>query len=495
MTTIMSESGPVIRIADSDPNQDLLRSVPAADCPVVNVGSTGIAAVEPLLVATRAGTTAFYERCSAERLEAVVSSVDETGDVASAEPDAVVEHEQNPSNLPSAQLPGLRAGDRDVLGACGWRRPTDPADHEAAGGFVDSSPETVLETGTSLHGRGWGDLCHDDPVGETWRSVRAGDGDKAVVVNAHGNPADTLLLSSAPFDVLEGAVALARTVDAERIVVYASADDDRAVEVAREAIENYPDAPVDIDIATGPAAYRAAEPSMAIEAIEGNHRLEARIRPPDLDEVGLFGQPTLVHTPRTVAHLAVALRTGSVPQTRAITVTNDDTAPATVEVPETETLEAAVDAVDVSGSFKAAAVGGTFGGITSDLDVGVGPDALSAADLGTEGVVHLLTDDRCVVEFVGQRTQYAAEENCGRCVPCREGTTQLVGLLRDVYDGEYDTEGIEELTDVLTTSSICSFGVQAGRPARTALEEFESEFEAHAEGQCPAGSCLDPVEG
>ncbi|WP_231587840.1 NADP oxidoreductase [Halostagnicola sp. A56] len=402
----MSESGPVIRIAGSDPNQDLLRSVPTADFPVVNVGSTGIAAVEPLLVATRAGTTAFYERCSAERLEAVVSSVDETGDIAAAEPDAVVEHEQNPSSLPDAQLPGLRTGDRDVLGACGWRRPTDPADHEAAGGFVDPIPETVLETGTNLRGRGWGDLCHDDPVGETWRSVRAGDGDKAVVVNAHGNPADTLLLSSAPFDVLEGAVALARTVDAERIVVYASADDDRAVEVAREAIENYPDLSVDIDVLTGPAAYRAAEPSMAIESIEGNHRLEARIRPPDLDEVGLFGQPTLVHTPRTVAHLAVALRTGSVPQTRVVTVTSDDTPTAAVEVPETETLETVVDAVDVSGSFKAAAVGGTFGGITSDLDVGVGPDALSAADLGTEGVVHLLTDDRCVVEFVGQRTQY-----------------------------------------------------------------------------------------
>jgi NADH-quinone oxidoreductase subunit F len=63
-----------------------------------------------------------------------------------------------------------------------------------------------------------------------------------------------------------------------------------------------------------------------------------------------------------------------------------------------------------------------------------------------------------------------------------------------VYDGTYDPEGIEELVRVMETSSICAFGVEAGRPARTALAEFESEFEAHADGRCPAGACLDPLE-
>jgi NADH-quinone oxidoreductase subunit F len=233
---------------------------------------------------------------------------------------------------------------------------------------------------------------------------------------------------------------------------------------------------------------------MALEAIEGNHRLEARLRPPGPERVGLHGRPTLVHTPRTLAHLAVALRTGDLPGTRLVSVTGDVDAPATVELPETATLADALDAVDVSGEFKAACVGGRFGGLTADLDVGVEPAALSAADLGSEGVVDVLADDRCVVEFVGRRTRYAADENCGRCVPCREGTTQLAGLLRDVYDGTYAPDDVVELVRVMETSSICAFGVEAGRPARTAIDAFESEFEAHADGHCPAGSCPERVE-
>ncbi|PHQ47427.1 hypothetical protein DJ68_01915 [Halorubrum sp. C3] len=177
-----------------------------------------------------------------------------------------------------------------------------------------------------------------------------------------------------------------------------------------------------------------------------------------------------------------------------MTVTGDVADPVTVEVPDSETLETVVGAADVRGEFKAASVGGRFGGVTDDLDVAVAPSDLAANDLGSEGVVRVLADDRCLVEFVGQRAQFAADENCGRCVPCREGTTQLAGLLRDVYDGGYDPAAIEELIDVMETSSICAFGVQAGRPTRTALSAFESEFEAHADGRCPAGSCLEPLE-
>ena len=101
----------------------------------------------------------------------------------------------------------------------------------------------------------------------------------------------------------------------------------------------------------------------------------------------------------------------------------------------------------------------------------------------------MLADDRCVLEFVGRRAQFAAAENCGRCVPCREGTTQLAALLRDIYDGAYDPDDIEELIRVIEGSSICTFGVEAGRPTRTAIAEFESELQAHADGHCPANSC------
>lgn len=232
---------------------------------------------------------------------------------------------------------------------------------------------------------------------------------------------------------------------------------------------------------------------MALEALEGNHRLEARLRPPGPETFGLGGRPTLVHTPRTVAHLAVALR-GAGSGTRVLSVTGDVAAPATVELPETATVGTALDAVEVDGAFKAACVGGRFGGLAASLDVPVDPASLADAGLGTEGDVEVLAGDRCVVAFVGRRARFAAEENCGRCVPCREGTTQLAEALRAVYDGSYDPDAVTELASTMESSSICAFGVDAGRPARTALSAFESEFEAHADGDCPAGSCPEPQE-
>jgi NADH-quinone oxidoreductase subunit F len=177
-----------------------------------------------------------------------------------------------------------------------------------------------------------------------------------------------------------------------------------------------------------------------------------------------------------------------------LTVTGDVSAPATVEVSDTTTLDTVVDAADLDGAFKAACVGDRFGGITRSLATAVDPTALTDADLGTDGTVEILAADRCIVEFVGRRSQFASEENCGRCVPCREGSTQLTNLLRDIYDGDFDPDDISELVRVMRTSSICAFGVNAGRPARTALAEFEDEFESHADGRCVAGSCIDPLE-
>jgi len=369
-------------------------------------------------------------------------------------------------------------------------------------------------------------------VAPTWRDVRdggaadasergsataadAGDapsGDAAVVVNAHGNPADALLLESVPFGPLEGAALLARAVDADRVVVYASEADETALDRARAAADAYPDA--SFEVVAGPAVYRAAEPTMALEAIEGNHRLEARLRTPGHVPT-LDGAPALVHSARTFAALADRVRAGqgqggdsvgergngdrvggrdAAAPTRLVTVAGDVEAPSTVELAETTALDAALAAVEPTGPVKAASVGGRFGGLTSSLAVPAAPDALTDADLGTEGVVDLLAEDRCLVEFVGRRARWAADANCGRCVPCREGTTQLTELLRDVYDGDYDPAAIEELLRVMDATSVCGFGPGAARPTRTAMAAFEAEFRAHADGRCPAGACFDRAE-
>lgn len=495
MQPTTATDGVTIRVSDASMARRL-REVAPDRVTVVRVGPTGIGAVDPLVTVTDGDETAVHADCSPAAGESIAADATAGTDAGDRDPDAVVTHAPDATRLPDlgGQVPALAVGQRTVLAGCGWRQPANAADHEAAGGFDgEADPEAVLAAGRDLTGRGWGDACHDRPVADAWETARAAEGTPAVVVNAHGEAGDRLLLESAPLEVLEGAAAVARTVGADRIVVYAAETDDRAVETVREAARAYPDPPAPVDVVTGPAVHRAAEPTMAIEAIEGNDRLEARISPPHPSEVGLFGRPTVVHTARTAAHLAVGLR-GMPADTRVLRVTGDVSTPATVELPAGASLETALEAVTVEGEFKAACVGGRFGGVTADLDVGVAPDRLAAADLGTDGGVTVLSADRCVLEFVGERTQYAADENCGRCVPCREGTVQLADLLRDVYEGAYDPEGIEELVRVMDRSSICAFGVQAGRPARTAIAEFETEVRAHAEGRCPVDSCLSTPE-
>lgn len=480
----------VVRISDTNPRPELLEELSG---PVYEVASTGLTGLEPLVAVSHEGRTAFHARCSPERVRQISSACLDGPDVTAADPDGVVEHEPATPNQPLRELAGLEAATFDVLGGCGWRRPTSPADHEAAGGFPDADRAAVFEVGGELAGRGWGDWCHDERPADTWHTAAEAAGDVTVVVNGHGTAADELLLSSVPLEVLDGATALADALGTTRVVVYVSGDATGALERVREAAERYPDPAATVEAVAGKPVYRAAEPTMALEDIEGNHRLEARLRPPGPESFGLQGEPTVVHTPRTLAQLAVALRDG-LPETRVVTVEGDVAAPATVELPETGTLDRAIDAVELENGLKAACVGGRFGGVTPSLDVGVGGEALTAAGLGTEGTVHVLSEERCVLEFVGTRARFAADVNCGRCVPCREGTTQLVELLRDIYEGEYDQRKIGELTGVMAETSLCEFGVAAGRPARTAMEAFGAEFEAHAEGRCPDGNCIRPME-
>ena len=177
------------------------------------------------------------------------------------------------------------------------------------------------------------------------------------------------------------------------------------------------------------------------------------------------------------------------PDTRLVGVVGDVADPAVVELPTDGTLRSVREAVSLTGQFGFAVVGGVLGGVTRDLDLPPSAAALSAAGLGTDGVVELLTEGRCVVADVGERARFAAEANAGRCVPGREGTVQLAELLREVYDGEFDPEAIRELGRTMRRTSNCPTGAHAPRPVTTAIDAFEPAFRAHADGRCPSGRC------
>ncbi|WP_254534963.1 NADH-ubiquinone oxidoreductase-F iron-sulfur binding region domain-containing protein [Halomarina litorea] len=481
------------------------------DAAVLEVGSTGVRALEPLVLVTDGGRTAYHPRPSFERVQALAAGAG-SGDVGADEAAWVVEHDPDIDSLPTPSEGPLAVGHRRVLGGCGWVDPEGGARPDAAR-LAREDPEDALDSlrDIGVLGRGRGDATRDAPVAGTVETVREASGDPVVVVNAnesdHRNEGDRTLLGGAPGTVLDGALAVAELVGAGPgdVVVYTNEADELARRRTRRAgralVNDAGDGAGSGDadtpqVVSGPDEYIAGEFTMALEALEGNDRLEARLRPPGPARHGLYGRPTVVHTPRTFAQIREALADPGAfdagdadPGTRVLTVSGDVETPATVELPTGGSLAAVRDAVDTEGGFKMACVGGQFGGFTPTLDHGASALALSNAGLGTEGTVELLNDDRCVVADVGERVRFASEENCGRCFSCREGSKQLLDLLRDVYDGTYDDDMIRELTRTVGESSICDFGQSAARSVGTAVERFETEFEAHANGRCPSGSC------
>lgn len=485
----------------------------ADEVEVLEVGSTGVRALEPLALITYEGQTAYYPRPSAEQMQTLVELA-ESGEIGSDNAVWVVEHSPDTETLPTPSDGPLAVGTRRVLGGCGWTAPEGgTAATAGAAALAREDPEAALTqlSDIGLLGRGRGDASQDSSIAEDLNVVRELSGDPVVVVNANEsdrrNETDRTLLGGSPAAVLDGALAVAEIVGATPgdTIVYTNEDDDLIRHRARRAAISATDALTEgVDdestdtpqVVAGPDEFIAGEFTMALEALEGNDRLEARLRPPGPARHGLYGRPTIVHTPRTFAQLRLALlepdafdASDADPGTRLVTVTGDVETPVTVELSTGSPLAAVRDAVDAPHRIKMACVGGQLGGFTRSLDHAVNALALTNADLGTEGVVELFDQSRCALATAGERARFASEENCGRCFPGREGSKQLVNLLRDIYDGTYEDDMIRELTRVMGSSSLCGVGKSAARSVGTAHDRFETEFEAHATGRCPSGAC------
>ncbi|WP_338727489.1 NADH-ubiquinone oxidoreductase-F iron-sulfur binding region domain-containing protein [Haladaptatus sp. DJG-WS-42] len=479
----------------------------ATDTPVVTVGSTGIPDIEPLVALSRGGVTDFLAHPDEATLSDVISAF-EDGTLAADHADFSVTHEETQWTFPAPDVGPLAVGIRRALARCGWVVPDAPTDYDA---FAYEHAREAGDDATarlrrlSLLGRGRGDGRTDQPITKAWDTARESAGDPVVVVNANEsdprNQTDRTLLCGAPIDSIDAALAVAELVGEDApadVVCYLNEADELAQKRVRDAVaaleaefslSNPP------EIVVGPDRFIAGEMTMALEAMEGKDRLEARLRPPTPDVFGLYGRPTVIHTPRTLAQVREAILSpdrfdaGSAdPGTRLVTVTGGDST-ATVELATDDSLSAVQEAVTFEGALKLACVGGQFGGLTRTLDVSANAPTLLDTNLGTDGAVELFGAHTCPVALAGTRSRFAAEENCGRCVPCREGSTQLVTLLRNVYDGEYDNGKIRELARVMRETSTCDFGQLASRPVTTAMAAFEHEFIEHAAGRCPTGVC------
>ena len=147
-------------------------------------------------------------------------------------------------------------------------------------------------------------------------------------------------------------------------------------------------------------------------------------------------------------------------------------------------------------AFKAVQTGGPSGGCipAEHLDTAIDYESLKAlgAIMGSGGVI-VMDEDNCMVNIAKYFLEFTCDESCGKCVPCRAGTRQMLDILHRITEGDGRIEDIDQLRSLgktIVSTSLCGLGQTAPNPVLSTLQQFEEEYRAHIlEGRCPAKVC------
>jgi len=334
------------------------------------------------------------------------------------------------------------------------------------------------------------------PSGKKWQFVRANPGPRFLAVNGdEGEPGtfkDRYYLERTPHLMLEGMLIAAWAVEADKVFIYMRDEYPAVLEILRREIAALESAglvaPGYIDLRRGAGAYICGEESAMIESVEGKRGLP-RHRPPYVAQVGIFGQPTLVHNVETLHWIARICREG--PEVlnsvelngrkglRSYSVSGRVANPGVYLLPAGSTI---LDVIDAAGGmmaghiFKAYQPGGPSSGLlpASICDVALDFDTLQPLGtfIGSAAVVVLSDRDRARDAALNM-LRFFEDESCGQCTPCRVGCEKAVRLM---MADTWDQGLLEELCQVMGDASICGLGQAAPNPIRLVMQHFGDEI-------------------
>ena len=324
-----------------------------------------------------------------------------------------------------------------------------------------------------------------------------------------------------PHRMLEGMMIAGRACGASEGYIYVRAEYPMAVSRLQTAIQQASeigllgerilgtDFSFHIHITRGAGAFVCGEGSALTASIEGKRGMP-RVKPPRTVEHGLFDRPTVLNNVETFANVPLIINNGAAwyqrigpeqsPGTKAFALTGNIVNTGLIEVPMGTTLREVIfdigGGMRGEGQFKAVQIGGPSGGCLAekDLDMPLDFDSLKKAGamIGSGGLV-VMDDQTCMVEVARFFMNFAQNESCGKCVPCREGTKRMLAILERIVAGQGeagDIELLEELADTISATSLCGLGKSAASPVVSTIKNFRAEYEAHIyEKRCPAGTC------
>ena len=383
---------------------------------------------------------------------------------------------------------------------------------------------------SGLRGRGGAGF----PTGKKWRVAHdQARSQKYLICNAdEGDPGafmDRAVLESDPFRVVEGMLIAAYAIGATKGYVYCRAEYPLAIERLGEAIRQCRAAGLlgrnilgtltdfDITIKMGAGAFVCGEETAILASIEGGRGMP-RPRPPYPAVSGLHGCPTVLNNVETLANVPAVLDSGAdwfqdlgygdAAGTKVFALSGRVRNTGLVEVPVGIPLREVV--YDIGGGapaghhIKAVQIGGPSGGCIPDEYLDVATDYGTLQELGAmmgSGGMVVMDERSCMVDVAKFFMEFIRNESCGKCTPCREGTTRMHEILSELTERPVGDDlrrlerfrgilHLEELAETVKETSLCGLGQSAANPVLSTLRFFRDEYEAHVlESACPAGAC------
>ena len=429
------------------------------------------------------------------------------------------------------EIPFYKKQTRHVLEHCGHIDATSIKEYLAIGGYsaferalFDMNGDEIVGMieESNLRGRGGGGF----PTGRKWSQVKRQNAEhKYIVCNGdEGDPGafmDRSIMEGDPHRMLEGMMIAGLACGAQNGYIYVRAEYPMAVSRLRTAIAQAEELGLlggDIlgsgfsfrmHINRGAGAFVCGEGSALTASIEGKRGMP-RVKPPRTVEHGLFDSPTVLNNVETFANVPLIINKGVAwyktlgpeksPGTKAFALTGNIENTGLIEVPMGTTLREIV--FEVGGGmrggadFKAVQIGGPSGGCLTvkDLDLPLDFDSLKAAGamIGSGGLV-VMDSRTCMVEVARFFMNFTQNESCGKCVPCRGGTKQMLAILERIVAGEGregDIDLLLELADMISHTALCGLGKTAALPVVSTIKNFREEYEAHiSKKYCPVGAC------
>ena len=409
-----------------------------------------------------------------------------------------------------AEHPFLAKQKRLTFARAGKTRPLSLEDYEATGGWAglrkarEIGPEAVVETITEsgLRGRGGAGF----PAGIKWKTVadtrrEAGASQKYIVCNADegdsGTFADRMVMEGDPFLLIEGMAIAGFAVGADKGFVYIRSEYPHAIAKMEAAIVACADliAPFILEVRVGAGAYVCGEETSLLNSLEGK-RGEVRAKPPLPAHKGLFGQPTVINNVLTLAAVPWILEHGGEAYAQYGMGRSKGTMPIQLagnikhgglyETAFGITLGELVN--DIGGGtasgrpVRAVQAGGPLGAYhpPSQFDLAFDYESFAAADglIGHGGLV-VFDDSADMAKQARFALEFCAIESCGKCTPCRLGSTRGVETMDRIIAGENveaNLELIRDLSETMKYGSLCALGGFTPYPVMSAIKHFPEDF-------------------